>query len=126
MKNLIRTISLIFFGVTGWLISETIYYLGERIFRSYHAILIHFILAPFVFIGLSYLYFKYFNYTRPLATAIIITLIVLGLDIFIVALLIEESLEMFSSVMGTWLPFLFIFLTVFITGLNFNDQTLGR
>jgi multisubunit Na+/H+ antiporter MnhC subunit len=126
MKNLFNTFSLILLGGIGWAICGVIYYVGEHLFRSYHAILIHFILAPFVFIGLSYLYFKYLNYTRPVITALIITLIVIGLDLVVVAILIEQSFDMFSSVMGTWLPFIFIFLTVFLTGLHFNDKTLGR
>ena len=33
---------------------------------------------------------------------------VVVLDILIVALLIERSFEMFTSILGTWLPFLLI------------------
>ena len=62
-------------------------------------------------------YFKKFDYTSPFVTAIIFTLIVMILDFFVVAMVIEKNLEMFESVMGTWLPFLFIFLTVWLRGL---------
>jgi hypothetical protein len=125
MKNFIRTIALIIFGVIGWAACGAVFYVGEMIFKTYLAVLIHFILSPIIFIGLSYLYFKYFNLTSPLKTAVVVTGIVIILDFFVVALLIEKNFQMFTSVMGTWLPFLFIFLAVFLTGLNFNDKFLG-
>jgi len=83
----------------------------------YLSLIIHFIASPFIFLGISNLYFKRFDYTSPLMTAIIFTLIVMVLDFFVVAMVIEKNLEMFESVMGTWLPFLFIFLTVWLRGL---------
>lgn len=125
MKNLIRTIVILLFGVIGWAACGAVFYVGEIIFKTYLAILIHFILAPVIFAILSYVYFKYFNLTSSLKTAVAVTGIVISLDFFIVALLIEKNLQMFTSVMGTWLPFVFIFITVFTTGLNFNDKTLG-
>jgi hypothetical protein len=39
------------------------------------------------------------------------------MDVFVVALLIEGSFDMFKSVLGTWLPFLLIFLSTWWTGL---------
>ena len=38
------------------------------------------------------------------------------LDILIVALLIERSFEMFTSILGTWIPFLLIFGSTYLTG----------
>lgn len=125
MKNLIRTIVIIIFGVIGWAACGMVFYVSEMMFKTYLAILIHFILAPAIFALLSYLYFKYFNLTNPLKTAVIVTSIVIGLDFFIVALLIEKNFQMFTSVMGTWMPFIFIFITIFTTGLHFNDKSLG-
>jgi hypothetical protein len=37
-------------------------------------------------------------------------------DMFVVALLIEKSLDMFRSPLGTWVPFLLIFLSSWVTG----------
>jgi hypothetical protein len=125
MKNLIRIIVLLLFGVVGWAACGVVFYVGERIFKTYLAIVIHFLLAPAIFAVLSYFYFKYFNLTSPLKTAVIVTSMVIGLDFFVVALLVEKDFQMFTNVMGTWLPFLFIFITVFTTGLHFNDKSLG-
>ena len=43
--------------------------------------------------------------------------IVIFLDVFVIALLIERSFEMFRSVLGTWLPFALIFLATWLTGM---------
>ena len=58
-----------------------------------------------------------YNNTTPLQTAIIFLLFVVLVDFFIVALLINRSLEMFTSLLGTWIPFGLIFLSTSITGL---------
>jgi hypothetical protein len=42
--------------------------------------------------------------------------IVVAMDVSIVALAIERSFKMFESALGTWLPFLFIFLSTWWTG----------
>jgi len=104
-------------GISGWAVCGTIMFVLLYLTTIYLSLIIHFIATPFIFLGISNLYFKRFDYTSPLATAIIFTLIVMILDFFVVAMVIEKNLEMFESVMGTWLPFLFIFLTVWLRGL---------
>lgn len=81
------------------------------------ALIIHAVAVPIIFAFISSVYFKRFRYTSPLQTAIIFVSVVIVLDILIVALLIEKSFEMFRSVLGTWLPFLLIFMSTYLTGL---------
>ena len=107
-------------GISGWAACGIIMFSLLNVTTIYMALIIHFIATPFVFLAISNIYFKKFNYTSPLVTAIIFTLIVMVLDFFVVAMVIEKNLEMFESVMGTWLPFLFIFLTVWLRGLAIN------
>jgi hypothetical protein len=38
-------------------------------------------------------------------------------DFFVVALLINRSLDMFASLLGTWIPFALIFTSTYLTGL---------
>jgi hypothetical protein len=125
MKNLTKTISIVLFGLIGWALSEMTFYLARIHLGSYLSVLIHFVLSPLIFIILSYIYFRYINLTSALATAIFVTAILIGLDFFVVSLFIEKSFRMFTNVMVTWMPFLLIFLSVFLTGLNFNDRSLG-
>jgi hypothetical protein len=42
---------------------------------------------------------------------------VIAADFFVVALLINRSLEMFASLLGTWIPFALIFTSTYVTGL---------
>jgi hypothetical protein len=43
--------------------------------------------------------------------------IVIFLDIFPVATVINQSFEMFASLLGTWIPWALIFLSTYLTGL---------
>ncbi len=69
------------------------------------------------FTGVSLIYFNKFNYTTPLSTAAIFVGFVIAVDFFIVAMVINRSLEMFASLLGTWIPFLLIFISTYLTGL---------
>ena len=47
-----------------------------------------------------------------LCGAIMFLLIVILMDFFLVALVINKSMEMFQSPLGTWIPFGLIFLSI--------------
>jgi hypothetical protein len=81
------------------------------------ALVIHAAAVPIIFAIVSAVYFTYFAYSSPLITAIGFVAIVIGMDFFVVALLIQRDFAMFRSVLGTWLPFGMIFLSTFIVGL---------
>jgi hypothetical protein len=81
------------------------------------ALIIHAIGAPIYFAVVSLIYFKKFNFTTPLKTAVIFVGLVMAVDFFIVALMINISLEMFASLLGTWMPFALIFTSTYLTGL---------
>ena len=57
------------------------------------------------------------NYIGPLRTALIFTGFAMLVDFFVVALLILRSLDMFASLLGTWIPFALIFISTYLTGL---------
>lgn len=112
-----KTIVILIHGILGWAVCGIVMMVLLNFTTVYMSLIIHFIAAPFIFLAISNNYFHRFDYTTPLFTAILFTLIVMALDFFVVAMIIEKNLEMFESVMGTWLPFLFIFLTVWLRGL---------
>lgn len=126
MKIILKVIIVIIHGLVGWALSRIIYYLSDEIMTHYLAIVIHFVTVPFIFIAISYIYFKFFSFTRPVVTALLFTGIVLVMNVIVMALLIDQTLKMFGSFFGTWVPLIFIFLTVYLTGFNFTDKTLGR
>ena len=112
-----KTLVILLHGIIGWVGCGLVMIGLLNLTTIYMALIIHFIAAPFIFLAISNNYFHKFDYTSPLITAILLTLIVIALDFFVVAITIEKNLEMFENPMGTWLPFLFIFLTVWLRGL---------
>jgi hypothetical protein len=73
-------------------------------------------LAPVFFAGVSLIYFSRFHFTTPLRTAAIFLTVVVAMDVVVVAMLINHSFAMFGSLLGTWIPFLLIFLSTYLTG----------
>jgi membrane associated rhomboid family serine protease len=80
-------------------------------------LIIHAIAAPVIFTCLSLVYFRRPIAWSPLRTAAVFLGVVVVMDVFVVALLVERSFEMFASILGTWLPFLLIFLSTWFTGI---------
>jgi len=87
------------------------------------ALIIHAVGAPVYFGAVSYVYFTRFNYTRPIPTAFVFVGFVMILDFLVVGLLINRSLAMFGSLLGTWIPFALIFVSPFVTGILLAPNT---
>jgi hypothetical protein len=49
----------------------------------------------------------------------------MAMDFFVVALLVNKSLEMFTSLLGTWIPFLLIFGSILLTGLFVKRKSIS-
>lgn len=85
-------------------------------------LIIHAVAAP-VFAALtSWVYFRKFNHTTPFQTALIFLFFVMIMDAGLVAPVFEKSYEMFTNVLGTWIPFALIFVSTYITGLIFKGK----
>ena len=101
----------------GWALCGATMGIGREVTSLETALIVHAIAAPLIFGLISLIYFKKFNYTTPMQTAVLFTAFVILMDFFIVALLIEKSFEMFASPIGTWIPFALIFLSTYLVGL---------
>ena len=115
-------IIILILGIVGWGLCGLSFAAGVSITSITNALIIHAIAAPIIYYFISLFYFKKFNYTTPIQTAIIFLGIVILLDFFVVSLLINKNFDMFLSPLGTWIPFLLIFLSTFLTG-SFYTQT---
>jgi hypothetical protein len=102
----------------GWMLCAATMGIGMAVLPIEPVLIIHAIGAPIFFAAVSWVYFSKFNYTTPLRTALIFVAFVITVDFLVVALLINRSLEMFTSVLGTWLPFVLIFTSTYLTGLG--------
>jgi hypothetical protein len=106
-------------GFVGWALCAVTMVIGMATLSMEDALIVHAIGAPIFFTVVSQFYFSKFNYTSPLHTALIFVGFVIFMDFFLVALLINRSLEMFASLLGTWIPFALIFASTYLTGLYF-------
>jgi hypothetical protein len=104
-------------GLVGWALCAITMSIGMAMLPMQTALVVHVVAAPIFFKLVSLVYFRRFAYTTPLQTAFIFTGLVILLDFFLVALLINRSLAMFASPLGTWVPFAFIFTATYVVGL---------
>jgi hypothetical protein len=112
----LKLLIILIYAFIGWTICGVIMFIGTAVTSEFIALIIHAIAAPIIFAVVSSYYFKRYDFTTPLETAILFVAFVLLMDFFIVALLIEGSLRMFGNVLGTWIPFVLIFLATYYTG----------
>ena len=101
----------------GWALCAATMGIGMAVTSLQTALIVHAIGAPIFFAVVSLMYFRKFNFTTPLQTALIFVGFVITVDFFVVALLINKSLEMFTSPLGTWIPFALIFTSTYLTGM---------
>ena len=101
----------------GWMLCFATIGIGRAVTTMEITLIIHAILAPVFFAVVALVYFRKFNFTTPLQTAIIFISFVIAMDFFVVAILINKSFEMFTSLLGTWIPFALIFASTYLTGL---------
>ncbi|MHA2174862.1 MAG: hypothetical protein ACXAB2_01650 [Candidatus Hodarchaeales archaeon] len=112
-----KTLIFIVHATIAWALCGATMKIGMAITSVDNALIIHAIAAPLIFFVISLFYYSRFNYTTPLLTAIGFTGFTIAMDFFIVAPIFEQSYEMFYSLLGTWIPFLLMFLSTYITGI---------
>ncbi len=111
------------FGLIGWALCGAIMFVGMEVTSMQITLYSHAAGAPIIFATLSWIYFTKFGYTKPLTTALLFVAIVVLVDFFLVALVINRSLEMFESLIGTWIPWALIFLATYLTGSVVESRT---
>ncbi|RPH60353.1 MAG: hypothetical protein EHM81_06440 [Chloroflexi bacterium] len=114
--NVQKVAILLLHAFSGWMLCFATIGIGRSVTTMEITLIIHAILAPIFFAVVSLVYFRKFNFTTPLQTAVIFIAFVITMDLFVVAILINKSFEMFTSLLGTWLPFALIFTSTLLTG----------
>ena len=115
--NIKKTIIILILAFIGWALCGATIAVGKNITTMENTLIIHAILAPVFFSIISIIYFKKLNYTTPLQTALIFFSFVILMDLILVAPVFEKSYEMFTNLLGTWIPFVLIFTSTYLTGL---------
>jgi len=115
--NITKLSIILVHAFVGWGLCGAIMGIGMGVTSLENTLIIHAIGAPIIFVIISLIYFKKFNYTTPLQTAIAFVSFAVFMDVFVVSLLINKNFEMFASILGTWIPLALIFKSTYITGL---------
>jgi hypothetical protein len=118
-----RLLTILVHDFIGWALCGATMGVGMATTSLQNALIAHATGAPIIFAIVSLVYFKRFNYTTPLQTALIFVAFVIAMDFLVVALLINRSLDMFASLLGTWIPFALIFASTYLTGLYLERST---
>jgi len=111
-----KTTVVIAHAVVGWAFCGMLVGVGRRFLPMQATLVLHAIGAPLGFALISHFYYRKFAYTSPAQTAAPFLGVVAGLDLLLVAPVFEKSYAMFSSVLGTWVPFALIFAATYLTG----------
>jgi hypothetical protein len=115
--NISKILIILAHAFVGWALCFATIGIGRAVATMEITLIVHAILAPTFFAGISLVYFRKFNFTTPLQTATIFIAFVMAMDFFVVAMSILHSFEMFTSLLGTWIPFALIFVSTYLTGL---------
>jgi len=99
-----------------WLACGLTVALGRGMLDLETTLWVHAAVAPTVAALVSLFYFRRASATTPFRAAVFFLLFVVILDAALVAPVFERSYAMFSSFLGTWLPFASIFLATYVTG----------
>jgi hypothetical protein len=111
-----KIIVILVHAFVGWGLCGAIIGIGRNVTSMQVTLIVHAIGAPIFFAIITLIYFRWFRYTTALQTATAFIFFVILMDVLVVALLIEKSFGMFTSILGTWLPFALIFVSVYLTG----------
>jgi hypothetical protein len=108
----------------GWLFCGALMVGGLRVLPLLTAQIVHAVGAPLFFGLVSWVYFTRFNYSTPLLTAVLFVGFVILVDFFLVALVVNRSLAMFTDLLGTWIPFVLIFASTYLTGMSLQGRAV--
>jgi hypothetical protein len=111
-----KLLIVLIYAFMGWTLCGVVMFIGTAVTTEFIALIIHAVAAPIIFAVVSSFYFKKYDLTTPLETAALFVAFVVLLDFVVVALLINKSLAMFGNVLGTWIPFVLIFISTYYTG----------
>ncbi|MEJ2667925.1 MAG: hypothetical protein P8Z81_12650 [Deinococcales bacterium] len=109
--------TLLAFAFVGWALCAATMGIGMATMSERNAMLVHVVLAPVFFVAVSSVYFRRVPNATPWLTAVGFVAVVMVVDFVVVAVIIYRSLAMFTSPLGTWIPFGLIFLATYVTGL---------
>ena len=114
--NMYSVLTAVAFGVATWAFCGSLIAIGRKFMSMENTLVFHAVGAPIGAAFFAWLYFSWVGDFSPLQAALIFVGTSLTLDVFVVAMLIEKSFEMFRSALGVWIPQASIFAATYLTG----------
>ncbi len=105
------------YGLVGWVLCGATIIVAMKRTTLDAALILHALATPVIFTALSLVYFHRLGSWSPLRTAAVFLGVAVIMNVFVATLLVERSFRMFESILGTWFPFLLIFVSTWWTGL---------
>jgi hypothetical protein len=99
-----KTTIILAHAFVGWALCGVSIAIGKAITSMDNTLIIHAVAVPVIFTAVSLVYFRKFNFTTPLQTAVIFVGFVILMDLLVVCLLIEHNFDLFKSILGSWIP----------------------
>jgi hypothetical protein len=100
-----------------WSVCGATMAIGRKVWGLEVTLRIHLAVAPVVAFLVATVHSLLVPEFDPMLRAAVMTGVVIVLDAVLVAPLFERSYAMFHSLIGTWIPFVFIFLASWAAGL---------
>lgn len=109
-------VRLVLHGVVGWALCAAV--MGVLLWATTPtaAELVHAFAAPAIFALVAHHYFRERGARSPLPAATVFAVTVALLDLGVVSGLVQRDLAMFTSILGSWLPFALIFFVAWAMG----------
>jgi hypothetical protein len=105
-------------AIVIWVLCGAVMGFGRRLIGLDATLRLHLVMAPVFSFCVTLILGRLTSIPGgSFSRAIVITAVVIVLDAVIVAPLIEKSYAMFRSLIGTWIPFVLIFLGSWAAGL---------
>lgn len=105
---------LVVHALVGWAVCGMTVALGREVLSMQSTLILHAVVAPLAFWVLAWRYALWFPKGSPVEVSATMLGVVVGLDAFVVAPLLERSYAMFRSVLGTWIPFALILASSYL------------
>ena len=112
-----KTILILLHAFVVWALCGATMGIGLAVLGEQKALIVHAVGAPVFAALVSLFYYRKLNYTSPMQTALIFLLFVVVMDAGLVAPVFVKSYDMFLSALGTWIPFVLIFSSTYLTGI---------
>jgi hypothetical protein len=105
-----RALALFGFALLAWGLCGATIGVVRGLMPMETALVVHAVAAPIIAGTLAYAYARCCPVTTPIVTGLAFVGVVVAMDAGLIAPFVERSWDMFRSLIGTWIPFILIFL----------------